>query len=211
MRKEFDITQEWVGDGPGELRMDTPTRPAGFVSDWLVPVAQAVTTGAMVAGLITFLSVQAGYDGGRTSLWFGLALAIGTIAWVFLLVDTRRLLRTIEKLSGLDLDGDGKIGNPQDRMVLVNAPQSRKEAAEMAQEQEKAETAAELSEFVSKLPTIGTDRRTWEPRIGRDKYVAFRDVLVEMGWAEWRSPRDKRVGWELVLPVREILRRISVD
>lgn len=211
--KQFDITQNWTaGEQVGaDLEMTTPVRPAGFISDLVVPFGQAMITGGLLSGLVTFIVGQTDYDGKLTPIWFGLALAIGTITWVLLLVDTRRLLRVIEKLSGLGLDGDGTVGKPQDRMVLVNAPAARKEARQKAQEQEKADRAAELSEFVARLPSLGTDQRTWEGKIGRDKYTVFRDVLIEMGWAAWNSPRDKRVGWRLVLPVREILQRISVE
>lgn len=212
MRKQFDTTQNWTaGEGSGELRMDTPTRPAGFVSDLVVPFGQALITGGLLAGLITFVIGRTDYSGDLGPLWLGLTLAIGTITWVMLLADTRRLLRQIETLTGLDLDGDGKAGNPQDRMVLVNAPQARKEAQQIVQERDQADTAAELAEFVARLPALGTDARTWESRIGRDKYVAFRGVLLEMGWAAWNSPRDKRRGWSLVLPVREILQRITTE
>lgn len=211
MRRQFDITQGWTGEGGADLEMSTPTRPAGFVSDLVVPVGQALITGGLLSGLITFALSRTAFDGDLKALWFGLALTIGTVAWLLLLADTRRLLRAIEKLSGLDLDRDGHAGKPDDRMVLVNAPAARKEAARISQKREEAETAAELAEFVAKLPTLGTDQRTWEGRIGREKYTVFRDLLLEMGWARWRSAADKRVGWELVLPVREILRRISVE
>jgi hypothetical protein len=208
---KFDITQNWTAteQGPGQLEMQTPTRAPGIASDLVVPFGQAMITGGLLSGLVTFISARAGYDGELLALWFGLALFIGTVTWIFLLVDTRRLLRQIEKLTGLDIDGDGKVGNPQDRIVLVNADKAREEAQQHAQAQERASMAAELSEFVARLPQVGTDQRTWEKRIGRDKYQAFRDALLEMGWAEWNSPRDKRRGWRLVLPVRQILGRIS--
>ena len=208
---KFDITQNWIGEQGADLEMTTPTRAPGFISDLVVPFGQSMITGALMSGLVTFLSVQAGFEGERTRLWFGLALGIGTITWLFLLIDTRRLLRQIEKLTGLDLDRDGLVGDPQDKIVLVNAPAAREEAQQRALAQEKADTAAELSEFVARLPAIGTDARTWEKRIGREKYQTFRSVLLEMGWAVWNSPHDKRRGWRLVLPVREILQRITTE
>ena len=62
MRKQFDITQSWArgrGSPPAEpqgadLEMTTPTRPAGFVSDLVVPLGQALITGAFLAGLLIF-------------------------------------------------------------------------------------------------------------------------------------------------------------
>ena len=191
--------------------METPVRAPGFVSDLVVPFGQSVVTGGLLSGLVTFLVGLTDYEGKLTPLWFGLALAIATVTWLLLLADTRKLLRTVETLTGLDLDRDGQVGPPVERIVTVNADRSRQDASRVAAQQERNQVASELGAFVARLPTHGTDARTWEGRIGRDKYQAFRGVLLEMGWAEWNSPRDKRQGWRLVLPVREILQRITAD
>ena len=74
---QFDITQGWaVGQG-ADLEMTTPARPAGFVSDWLVPALQALTTGALVAGLIVFLldELAPGWEGNTWKVWLAFALA----------------------------------------------------------------------------------------------------------------------------------------
>lgn len=216
-RFRYDDAANWYADqaaghpqAGASLRMETPTRPAGLASDLFVPFGQSVITGALVAGVITFLLGRTEYTGKLTPVWFGLALGIGTICWLFLLVDTRRLLRTIERLTGLDIDGDGTAGTVKERHVLVNAEAARNEAARVDADNERTQTACELAEFVAKLPNVGTDSRTWEPRIGREKYQAFRSVLLEMGWAAWNS-QDRRQGWRLVLPTREILARITAD
>ena len=210
MNRRYDSSQAWSADelAGADLRMETPSRTPSIAADLLVPLGQALVTGALIAGLVAFVSKRAGYDGDAGALWVGLALFIGAVTWFFLLVDTRRLLRTIENLTGLDIDGDGQAGTVRERYISVNAPQARAEAAQIAQEAERAEVACELSEFVSRIPHVGTDMRTWVPRIGQERYTAFRALLLEMGWATWNSTRDKRKGWRLVLPVREILQRI---
>ena len=224
MRQRFDSVTGWAGqqqqqqqqqqewDG-ADLTMTTPSREPGFVADVVVPFFQCMVTGLLFSSLVTFLVGLTDYDGKLTPLWVGLMLAVATVAWLALLVDSRRLLRVVEKLTGLDLDRDGVVGPPkvEERYIPLNPSASRQDAARVAQEQERGRVASELAQFVVRLPSLGTDRRTWEPRIGRDKYTAFRDVLIEMGWSRWRSPRDKRQGWELVLPVREILQRIGDD
>ena len=211
MNRRYDTATSWRGDelAGADLRMETPTRAPSIAADVLVPLFQAGVTGMLLSGLVTFVSNRAGYDGELGALWLGLALFISTVAWVFLVIDTRRLLRTIEKLSGIDIDGDGQVGQVQERYIPVNAPAARREAAQIAQENERAEVACELAEFVARIPHIGSDVRTWAPRIGAQKYRTFRALLLELGWAAWNSPRDKRQGWSLVLPVREILQRID--
>ena len=211
--KRFESSQTWSADelsGAG-IRMETPTRAPGIASDLLVPFGQAIITGMLFSSLVTFLVGRTDFDGELGPLWLGLALAIGTATWLFLLVDTRRLLRVIEELTGLDIDGDGTAGKPKERYIPVNVPQARQEAAQIAAQTERAEVACELAEFVARIPTHGTDSRTWEKRIGREKYTAFRGLLLELGWAAWNSAQDKRQGWSLVLPVRTILQRISAE
>jgi len=200
--------QDQAGAG---LTMTTPARPPGFIADVVVPFFQCMVTGLLFSSLVTFLVSLTEYDGKLTPLWLGLMLAVATVAWLFLLVDSRRLLRVVEQLTGLDLDGDGFKGQPpvQERYIPLNPTASRQDAARVAEAQERGRVASELGAFVVKLPHVGTDQRTWETRIGRDKYTAFRDLLIEMGWATWNHARDKRQGWRLVLPVRTILQRIG--
>jgi len=195
------------------LTMTTPSREPGFIADALVPTFQALVTGFLFSSLVTFLVAQTDYDGKLTVVWLGIMLGISTVAWLFLLLDSRKLLRVVERLTGLDLDHDGTVGPPtvETRYIPLNPSASRQDAARVAEAEEKARVASELSHFVAKLPHIGTDSRTWEGRIGRDKYTAFRDLLIEMGWATWNHARDKRQGWRLVLPVRTILQRIGDD
>ena len=212
MNRKYQSSQAWEADelAGASITMQTPTRQPGIAADCIVPLFQAIVTGALVAGVITFVLGQSDYAGKLSPVFFGVWLSVAALAWLFLLADTRRLLRVIEELTGLDIDGDGQVGKPTESIVTVNAPAARKEAARIAEETERAEVASELAEFVAKLPVHGTDSRTWEPRIGRERYTAFRGVLIEMGWAAWNS-HDKRQGWRLVLPVRAILQRISAD
>jgi len=209
--KRYNSSTSWQGDewAGADLRMETPTRTPSIGADVLTPFLQAVITGALLSGLITFLFGRTDYDGELGPLWLGLALFIGTVTWLFLLIDTRKLLRVIEELTGIDIDGDGQAGPVKERYIPVNAPAARREAAQIAEQAEKEQVACELSEFVARIPHLGTDARTWEARIGREKYQAFRALLLELGWATWNSTKDKRRGWRLVLPVRTILQRIS--
>jgi len=213
MNRKYDNSQAWSADelAGASITMETPTRAPGIAADVLTPLFQAIITGALLAGVIAFVLGQMDYEGKLSPVFFGVWLSIAALAWLFLLSDTRRLLRTIEELTGQDIDGDGQVGKPQERYIAVNAPQAREEAQAIAEADEKAQVASELSEFVARIPTHGTDSRTWEPRIGRERYQTFRALLLEMGWAAWNNPQEKRQGWRLVLPVRTILQRISAD
>jgi len=216
--RRFDSATSWSAPSTDELsgagiRMESPARAANLASDLLVPFGQALITGLTLSGLITFLYSRTDYAGDLAPLFLGLLLFIGAATWLILLTDTRKLLRTIEELTGIDIDGDGTAGTPpvKEKYIAVNAQAARKEAAQIDAERQEAEETCELAEFVARIPTLGTDSRTWEKRMSREQYTAFRGLLIEMGWATWNSTQDKRQGWRLVLPVREILQRISAD
>lgn len=195
---------------PGTMMSTSvPARAPGFISDVVVPVMQAAFTGALIATALTFFVWKTGIDWDLLSVWAGAALLIATLAWPFLLKDTRKLLWAIENLIGQDLTGDAQVGKPTERLVVVNAPGSQ----EAMKAQNAAQEASSLAQFVAALPVQGTDLRTWEPRIGRAAYQMYRDVLISVGWARWKklkadgSPHE-RGGWELVEDVEEILKRI---
>lgn len=108
--------------GPGlESSTAAPARPAAFVSDVIVPLVQAVVTGALLAGLCVFLlSELVAVDLDGLKVWAGLTLGISALSWLWLLGQTRRLLWAVEKLTGLDLDGDQVQGHPQKRTIDVS-------------------------------------------------------------------------------------------
>ena len=102
-----------------------------------------------------------------------------------------------------------RIG-PNERVVIVNAGQSREEVAQ----RENAHKASEFAQFVAALPTKGTSQRAWESEIGRETWAEYRDALIRLGWAEWNSIKrdgtpNETKGWTLTLSVEEILARIS--
>lgn len=193
------------------IEATAPARAASFIADLFVPIGQALTTGALLAGLVAFIVWRAAPEwGGVFDLWLGLGLGIAALAWLLILVDTRRLLWAIERVIGADLDSDGAQGKPEERLVIVNAPQGQKEATQ----REAAAEASGFAQFVAALPVRGTAARTWEPILTRPVYTEYRDALIKLGWAKWASvdrdgnPNEKK-GWVLVLDPAEMLKRIS--
>jgi hypothetical protein len=218
MNRRFDRATPWAQPvqqpaaiPPGvEAETSTPARPAGFVSDVLVPLVQALITGALLAGVVVFAVARTDYDGDLLGLWGILALTISSVAWLVLLGQTRRLLWVLERVTGADLDGDGVKGKPQERVVIVNAARAQAEAAQ----QENADRASQFAQFVAALPTKGTAARVWEGELGRETYQQYRAALIRLGWAKWNSldgdgQPNERKGWALTIPAEDILKRIS--
>jgi hypothetical protein len=211
--KRYNESTPWArAESPPQVTAETPARAASVTSDLVVPLAQAAVTGGLLAGLAVFIlgELAPGWDVDRWKVWAGLALGIAAVAWGILLWDTRRLLWTAERLTGLDLDGDRQVGKPQERLVILNAGQAHREAEAQAQ----AERVSEFARFVAAIPVKGTAQRTWEGELGREVYQQYRDALFRLGWAGWCSTRkngrpNTRRGWELVKPAAEILERIQ--
>jgi hypothetical protein len=91
----------------------TATRPAGIISEVLVPFLEAALSGVIVSSMLTFLIRRSGYDGNWFHVWVGLAPIVGTAAYIGLLLDTRKLLWSWEKLWNRDMNNDGEIGQPK--------------------------------------------------------------------------------------------------
>jgi hypothetical protein len=190
-----------------------PARPATFIGDVLVPGAQAAITGSLVGAALTIgVALFTDYEDNLLALWLGLALGITTLAWVILLLDHRRLLWAVERLTGVDIDQDGSTGKPGAHLVWVNRQKANQRAEEARRE---AEWLIFLG-FISRLGVKGTALATWEKELGRDRYNEFRDALVDYGLAKWRSynangrPNTSQ-GWELVGTPEETLAQLEIE
>lgn len=199
---------------PGsEVESATPARAADLVADLLVPLGQAAVTGGLLGGLFVFLLAEVGgFKGDLVKVWALASLAVAAVAWVILLLDSRRLLWALERVTGRDLDGDRQVGEPQERLVFLNRERARQDAAQ-------ARRADEWSTFVSFVKALqhrGTGYDAWESVIGRGRYVEYRDALIDYGLARWRSygpngrPNFKQ-GWKLTASPEDILERLECD
>jgi hypothetical protein len=217
--KRFDGVAPWARNDQApilpegtELERTQPSRPAELGADVIVPLGQAMITGALGGGVATLLlaGLSPHFSGNLLHVWAAVALAVATLTWLVLLRESRSLLWGIERLTRLDLDRDGTAGKPAERLVLLNAGMARQEAAE----REKAERVSDFARFVRRLPAKGTALRAWEGEIGRADYQEYRDVLIRLGWARWNSigpdgEPNERQGWELVMDAGDILKRIG--
>jgi len=194
-----------------ESEHSMPARPADLVADLIVPIGQAAVTGLLLGtagALATTHWHWFDYDGEFWPLWSGMFLATTAVAWLILLLESRRLLWAIETITGLDLDGDNHRGEPQpqDRIIIVNG-----RPASLANRELQKQTL--LVSFVARLPIKGTGSRVWDDELGRDVYNEFRDALMAGGWADWKSYRadgtpHERGGWELLDDVETVLANI---
>jgi hypothetical protein len=207
--RRHDTATPWAQPAPsrdlppsGELESQVPTRAASFQSDVLVPFCQAGVTGVLLGIVGAVALFWPDLDAHPVVVWLGLAELITCATWLLLLLDHRRLLWAWERPVNLDLNQDGQIDKPEERLVIVNAEASHRQAEQRTNEQRRSKFAF----FVARLKVKGTSQRAWESELGR--------ALIRLGWARWCSLKDdgtpnERRGWELDADPVDILYRIS--
>ena len=206
MAQKFNSAAGSVGSAWESTR---PARSADVRSDFLLPALQATFTGALVAGVVAFVVWRSG-DGDAGGVFVGVALVATLLVWVVLLGQHRRLMWAVERVLSQDVNRDGAIGEPQERIVLVNGGQGQAAARATARQS----WASGLAHFVARVPARGSSLRDWEGELSRDAYIEYRDALLGAGLAAWRSFKsngkpNERQGWELVGSVDDVLARIG--
>lgn len=202
---------------PVEWETAKPAREANVSSDVAVPLLQAAITGGLLAIPATLLAKALVPDADGLKLYAILASGFMCIAWMVLLGEHRKLLWLIEGVTGHDLDGDKSVGQPQERVIIVNGGRMAQEAKRAAESQEGTSWQAGLVRFVMGLEQYGTSQREWVERQKMDleTYKEYRDTLIRMGVADWKSkdkngnPHEKQ-GWALSVPAAWILERLDV-
>ncbi len=119
-----------------------------------------------------------------------------------------------ELASGQDLDGSGAVGDivspatepppaPQERIITI-----RPRGAQ-GQDARRKRAMATFETFIRGCEHDTTAAR-WEKVIGRDTYRAWRDTLIQNGWAEWNS-ENRNHGWRLTVSADDILEACEFD
>lgn len=84
-----------------------PTREPTIQGDVTVPFFQSCITSVVFSLTVGVISVAAGGP------WWAGVIALGVVfiaTWLWLLFDSRQLLRSVETIIGRDIDGDGVVG-----------------------------------------------------------------------------------------------------
>lgn len=169
---------------------------------WLVPIAQSLTSGVIAGSTV---AVLASFDPEMQFARIGALSGLVTTSLVWgwsVKDDARRVWYKLENTLGLDLDRDGVIGEPaslqtDEKLLPVhNAGLGR----------EKRSLQVRLTRFVEGCELNGTSQNYWEQsrKMERPEFVHFRDALISLGWAAWRSEKTTGQGWKLLYTAKEI-------
>jgi len=173
-------------------------------SDVLVPFFQSLLTG-LLAGLLAALGARLLLDWElslATEAGALVGLLITMLVWLQRLQVFSQLLWRIESRAGLDLNADGVVGQP--RALVVNPDAAAARARKVRFELEAGVTRRQLEDFLRQAYQVGTSESAMGIAPGRrGEYVAMRDLLMQLGIADWKNPLNPRAGWELVVPAEE--------
>lgn len=187
---------------PG-YEVERPTARPTLESQVLVPLLQAMIIGLVGGLLSTWLlaDLLEVVDGWWPSAGL-LVLATFGLTFVAKVGAAEATLWVTERTLGVDLDRDGVVGKPEAHIVTVAGPG----CSTLTPEERKR---AKFVTFVRAVGVTGDGGYTrWERRLGRDRYLEFRDALLKTGLATWRDPDNHRLGWELTRPAEEIIRAV---
>jgi hypothetical protein len=209
------LTESLAPALPGGLvvgERSAPARPAGFVSDVVVPTCYALITGAIAGGLV---STIADAYGGDWWLWLRIGGLVGMApVWWLRMQAHGNLLWAIETITRRDLDGDGQKGKPQATHFEGEIHDRRKGRS----------TVWNMT-FPGKKPLlrrfaarVADDGRPFAEReaieVGYPNFEALRDLFLLNGWATWKNKDAHQQGVQLEDPglqVLELMASTSVD
>ena len=179
-----------------------PAPPTNLEIEFVIPLLIALA-GALIAGLVTTLLAYV-WEAPRPDRW-GITMGGLTLAGLFTLLvwHRQRVLWRVEKLGGVDLNHDTYQGEPPDAAALLeNAARSRQQFAaqkRQAADQQLLDTMLAFYRKCLELDASGRQQTTEEAHnvtpATRPNYVRRRTLLMELGIAEWRDARNRRLGW----------------
>lgn len=218
-RKQKRVSYRKIGTGDVATDVDAgfevyrPHRSPELAADTAVPFVQSLIT-AMFATAAVFLSWNAYHAPTNRVPWSMAAVfaVVAFLAWVWSVGAVKQTWWLVERFLNTDLDGDGHIGDSKAHLVTINGTGNTQPASIATVSTDAAHPEdrlrGELVQFV-KGCAHDTSMRRWESKLGRERYVEFRDHLMRAGCATWKHRKDKKQGWILTLPVNEVLSRIA--
>ena len=189
-----------------EATKRSPARNASLGADVGVPLAQAIIT-AIIAALLGLLLMALFAWPWYAPLVIGLIVL--ALTWLFLLLDHRSLLWSVETIIGLDIDGDGQTGQPK----ALPAPTIRAEVKQGPRWQfaDLPGPHPALRKFAIRLLA---DRVTFSERGAAAcgysvAWEALRDEFIRQEWAQWRRPNAPKQGVQLTPAGLALLQSIA--
>lgn len=175
-----------------------------------LPLAQAAITG-LLFGLAVWiyaalLKVAEAWRWGA-----GFAVGVAVLTWLILLVRWSDLTRPIEKLTHLDINRDGLIGDlPVRPVVRVEVRSNEGKRAQFADIPTTHPKMIAFAKGVINGTPISESNWTGKGKtFSIDEFRAVRDVFLSRGWMRWKNNEFHDQGLELAPFGREVMRTFA--
>lgn len=205
--------------GPGSQQLDSPFRQPTPRSDWATPLLVSGTIAGLIAA-ICYAALVFSNEASKAS--FKVAVMAFLISWLVTFVV---LMNRFHKSLYYTIHHEGITKAKRDERPIVYSRGgksvsvlSRKEELEGAPAEEQCPyQPGTMRWFVWLLEEEGTGYNTWEHKkgVGRKKYLAWRNSLLDGGWADWNSYNEDGepvtgLGWSLVADREDVIAAIKV-
>lgn len=215
---KFNTTSILGQHADADQTVRAPARRPTPQSDWLTPGLQALTISLGVALLVTGAALwfevrpKDAFGAGAATL-----LIVFVITFIWLMNRAHGSLyhrvdyikpKEVKENRPLVVSARGKHNSDEAKSTLVT------ERAPDRPDPECPFAPKTMRWFVWHCEYWGsTGHETWDPMVGRGRYLRWRESLLKAGWAEWTSyggdgKPNKTKGWYLVTNAKDVCRSI---
>lgn len=184
-----------------------PTRAPSSHADVEVPAK----SGLVAAGFIfmMFIAFAIFKEATPTKSYLGLALMISLLVgfgvFFWRMQWASKVIWAVENVVGVDMTGDGIIGEAR-HPVMINKNNDKRKLDAGQRWQQRFEA------FVDFLYDNGTNHHAMRNKFSEKEIAAFRQYCLDMGICRWRNDRSHQAGLELAvdqIEAEEILKKVS--
>ena len=210
-QSEIAPTAPTVAPGTS-LRRDVPIRSPSVAADVGVPFLLALASATVTFAAVGIVAIALRWSVGVPAVAAALALFL---VWFWRLMKWESLLWATERITGIDLDRDGAVGEPGRRTVQLEIV--RPDQPGMFQYLNMPEELfAKLPEVANRLINSGTpfsqSAMTGKGRpLSRNEFNELRDLLVARGAAQWRDEDNPTRGVDLTPYGKAVMRKLITD
>lgn len=182
----------------------TPFRKPEMIPDVWVPLAQSLVTGLLAS--VVFAVITPAFPGWTWYTGPVIGLVVVALAWIFLLWAGRGMLWVIEEITGMDINGDGDVGQPQKRVVEVAVKEGRStRLAELPGDE------AGLIRFCQWIAAGDSfsEKTAQSCGYGVTNFRKLRDIFISRRWGYWKNPDSPQQGVELTVGGQQIIRELA--
>lgn len=182
----------------------TPFRKLEMTSDVWVPLAQSFISGVLATGVFGVVSSVLGWVEWYVAPVTGIVV-VG-LSWLVLLWAGRAMLWVIEEITGMDIDHDGHVGQPEKRTIKIEVKNGS--STQLADLPGAEEYLTRFCRYVAAGESF-SERTAQQCGYGITNFRKLRDIFIARRWAYWKNPDTPQQGIELTVGGKHIINELA--